>query len=120
MSFLDESVKMDDKCVYSHGVYILVTVIAVVASAAMEILCGALYLVSPEIGLAAFTFCFYPTAIGILITFFYTIPELIRNIYLSSVLALVLAIILAVLLVTAVILQETFLGQVYIIPFKFL
>ena len=120
MKFIDDSVEMDSKCSYSHGVFTLVTIIAISASAVMEVLCAILFLVNEELGLYVYQLLFYPTAIGLIITFFYSIPELLRNIYMSSLLAVILAGVLTVLLIVSIILQAVFLGKVYIIPFSIL
>lgn len=111
---------MDSKCSYSHGVFTLVTMIAVLAAAVMELLCVIFFFVSEDIGFYVYQILFYPTAIGLIITFFYAIPELLRNIYLSSLIAVCVAGMLAVLLIVSIILQAVLLGKVYIIPFSLL
>lgn len=116
---LAQSMEMDDKSVYSHKVYNTVALISSITSAVLEVLCFILYLTVPQIGLYTFSLVFYPLAILLLVTFFFSIPELLRNIYMSSLIALLVASVMIILLIVAVFLQGFLLGTVYIVPFMF-
>lgn len=123
MKIIDElaqSMEMDDKSVYSHKVYITVAFIAAIAAGVMEALCLILYFFNSEAGLYVYSLLFYPTAILLIVTFFFSIPELLRNVYWLSLVTLMLAGIMTVLLIVSIFLQAFFLGSVYIIPFVFL
>lgn len=105
---------------YSHGVFNLVTVIAICAVAVMGTICAAFFVYDLDLGLYVFQLLFYPIAIGLIVTFFYSIAELLRNPYMSSIIALIAASVLTLLLITAIILQGVMLGKVYILPFSLL
>ena len=112
--------KMDSKCVYSHGVFNLVTVIAICAVAIMGTVCASFFAYDLDLGLYVFQLIFYPSAIGLIITFFCSIAELLRNPYTSSIIALIAASVLTILLIVVIILQGVLLGKVYILPFSLL
>lgn len=120
MKFIDDSIQMDDKCVFSHRVYNLIAVLSAVAAAVMEVLCLILYLVLPDIGLYVYRIVFYPTSICLVLTFFFSIPELLRNIYMSSLVALIIGSVLTVALIVSLFLQGFLLGTIHVIPFLYL
>ena len=112
--------EMDSKCVYSHGVLNLVTVIAICAVAVMGTVCASFIIYDLDLGLYVFQLLFYPMAIGLIVTFFCSIAELLRNPYMSSIIALIAASVLALLLISSIIVQGVLLGKVYILPFSLL
>lgn len=117
---LAQSLEMDEKSVYSHKVFKTVSIISCVAAAVMEVLCIVLYFVNAELGLYFYSMLFYPMAILLLITFFFSVPELLRNIYMSSLISLILASVMSIVLIVSIFLQAFLLGKVYIVPFLFL
>ncbi|MCI8612712.1 MAG: hypothetical protein HFE48_03320 [Clostridia bacterium] len=120
MNILNDYIRIEEKSVFSHKVYNIVGISAVSVAAVMELLCLILYLTVPSLGLYVYTILFYPIAILLIVAFFFTVPELIRNTYALSLITVVAATLLSLLLVTSIFLQGFLLGHVYIIPFYFL
>lgn len=117
MNFIEDSMQMDEKCVYSHGVFNLLALVATVTAAVMELTSLIVYFINPNIGLYTYSVLFYPSVLALVIAFFYSKPEIIRGSYLSSILYLTAASVLLAWLIVTIILQAVFLEAVYIIPF---
>lgn len=98
----------------------MVTVIAICAVAVMGTVCASFIIYDLDLGLYVFQLLFYPMAIGLIVTFFCSIAELLRNPYMSSIIALIAASVLALLLISSIIVQGVLLGKVYILPFSLL
>lgn len=107
---------MDDKCVFSHRVFNLIALLSAVGAGVMELLCLILYFVNPSLGLYVYS---YPVSICLVLIFFFSIPELLRNIYLSSLISVVTGSILTIALVVSLFLQAFCLGTVHVVPFVF-
>ncbi len=119
MKFIDDSIQMDDKCVFSHRVFNLIALLSAVGAGVMELLCLILYFVNPSLGLYVYSLVFYPVSICLVLIFFFSIPELLRNIYLSSLISVVTGSILTIALVVSLFLQAFCLGTVHVVPFVF-
>ncbi len=120
MKFIDDSIQMDDKCVFSHRVFNLITLLSAIGAGVMELLCFILYFTVPDIGLYVYSLVFYPICICLVLVFFFSIPELLRNIYMTSLISVIAGGILTAVLIVSILLQVFMLGTVYIVPFIYL